>query len=195
MLAKNINIFFKKKIFLQQNIFKKIIIKKLWKYHYYCTKITLKKSLFFGLKFHYFSFHDFPLHISKSYLSNVSLCSFNMALFSLLSLDILSFFERFFPQHSFFTQGSKFLLFKCIIMCPLKFFSCPLGYICFGSNINSFQHASNTYGRKNIQRNMFLSFSQILLFPVRIFYMVLQHTHVSKNWKLYLQGCLLDKHT
>ena len=84
--------------------------------------------------------------------------SFNMALFSLLSFDILSFFERFFPQHSFFTQGSKFLLFKCIIMCPLQNFSCPLGYICFGSNINSFQHASNTYGRKNIQRNMFLSF-------------------------------------
>ena len=98
--------------------------------------------------------------------------------FHCFSLDILSFFERFFPQHSFFTEGSKFLLFKCIIMCPLKYFSCPLGYICFGSNINSFQHASNTYGRKTYKGICFYHFSQILLFPTRTFYMVLQHTHM-----------------
>ena len=97
--------------------------------------------------------------------------------FHCFSLGILSFFERFFPQHSFFTEGSKFLLFKCIIMCPLKYFSCPLGYICFGSNINSFQHASNTYGRKTYKGICFYHFSQILLFPTRTFYMVLQHTH------------------
>ena len=89
--------------------------------------------------------------------------------FHCFSLGILSFFERFFPQHSFFTQGSKFLLFKCIIMCPLKYFSCPLGYICFGSNINSFQHASNTYGRKNTKEYVSIIFPKFFCFPRELF--------------------------
>ena len=97
--------------------------------------------------------------------------SFNMALFSLLfPWHSRFFFEGFSLNIVFFTQGSKVLFFKCIIMCPLKYFSCPLGYICFGSNINSFQHASNTQGRKNIQRKIFVSFfPKFFCFPLELF--------------------------
>ena len=177
--------------------FSKNIIQILGKYHYYCAKISFKISLFFGLKKHYFSFHDFLLRISKSYLSNVSLCFLLTWLcFHCFSLDIVVFFfEGVSLNINFFTQGSTVLFFKCIIMCPLKYFSCPLGYICFGSNINSIQHASNTQGRKNIQKKIFLSFfPKFFCFPLELFSWFCNTHMFPKIEKWYLQGCLLDTH-